>query len=114
MIGSHTGLGRGLGITTSAIDAVPAVGIARQKKDPKPPCCGSLYFHEAACARVHPEIAALPSKLPLSPIVIDVVPEGIVVCIPSCRISPDELRAVARQMLVRANQYERLSGGGNG
>lgn len=79
-----------------------------------PPCCGSFFFHKAACALAHSGIAALPSKLPLSTVVIDVMREGIFVSIPSCRISPDELRAVARQMLVSANEAERLSGDCNG
>jgi hypothetical protein len=119
MIGSHNGLGRGLGINTSAIDEVPA-GIARQKKDPAPPCCGSLFRHLPGCKLANKAAAEFIAALPVD------MPNGIEVHAAADIqrvnifasdvevVAPAHARAFARALLLAADEAERLSGGGNG
>lgn len=113
MIGSHTGLGRGMGITTSAIDAVPGE-IARQKTEPKPPCgCPSIFRHLSVCPTAHPEIAALPSEMPDGvSINVDREVMGPVVALDldsdaAAYLLPIHARAVARALLLAADEAER-------
>lgn len=112
MIGPHSGLGRGLGITTSAIDAVPA-GLPK-RTNPKPPCgCPSIYRHLTVCPTAHPEIAALPAEMPRG-VSIDVDGEvmGQIVAlnldsVTEAYLLPIHARAVARALLLAADEAER-------
>lgn len=102
------GPGRGQGITSTEVEqAKPRPAI-----DTRPPCgCASNMTHLTSCETANSQrlalIRSLPEQMPVSPLVLDVVPDGVVVNIPSCKVSPKELRAIARKMLTRADESER-------
>lgn len=102
MIGfQEQGLGSGQGISRA-----PEMERGSQI-DTRPPCgCPSLYSHLATCPIAHEEIAALPHEMPGCPVVVDVTSDGIVVNIPSTKVTANELRAIARRMLLRAHESD--------
>lgn len=101
MVGfQEQGLGRGQGISRAPEEERLAV-------DTRPPCgCPSLYSHLATCPMVHKEIAALPADMPDCAVVVDVTADGIIVNIPSTKVTAKDLRAIARRMLLRAHESD--------
>lgn len=79
-----------------------------------PPCCGSLYFHYATCSLAHAEVAALPTEMPLG-VLVSAHETRLRVCIQlegghskiENSVTPDRARAVARRLLLAADEAER-------
>lgn len=77
----------------------------------KPRCCDSFFFHKPDCSLVHPEIAALPSKMPREirvrarKLKVEITTSPAFSSLPL--VTPAEARAVARKLLLAADEAER-------